>query len=225
MPYYPAFLDLHGKKVVIVGGGAVAQRKVDTLAEFGADLYLAARELTQGLREKVAQGSVRFLGTEFREPDLDGAMLVIAATDDTELNRRVSLAAKHRGVLVNAVDQPSECTFIVPSILRRGDLVVAVSTSGKSPALARRLRESLGEIFGPEYEPYLRLMGRLREEILSGSIAHAEGGEIFRDLVRSDLLDGIRTGQWERVTSTLNRILGTGYTISEIQGFARSSEP
>jgi precorrin-2 dehydrogenase / sirohydrochlorin ferrochelatase len=225
MPYYPAFLDLRGKKVVIVGGGAVAQRKVETLLESGADLCLAARELTHGLREKVDQGLVRFLGTEFREPDLEGAMLAIAATDDLDLNRRVSLAARQRGVLVNAVDQPSECTFIVPSILRRGDLVVAVSTSGKSPALARRLRESLGEIFGPEYEPYLRLMGKLREEILSGSIPRVSRGEIFRDLVCSDLLDGIRTGQWDRVTSTLNRILGTELTISEIQGFAGYSKP
>ena len=210
---------------MIVGGGSVAQRKVETLAEYGADLYLAALALTPALQEQVDLGRVRFLGTEFRESDLDGATLAVAATDDPELNRRVSLSARQRGVLVNAVDQPSECTFIVPAILRRGDLVFAVSTSGKSPALARRLREDLGALFGPEYEPYVRLMGRLREEILSGSAAHSEREKIFRGLVRSDLLDGIRAGQWERVASTINRILGTGFTVSEIQGFARSSEP
>jgi precorrin-2 dehydrogenase / sirohydrochlorin ferrochelatase len=224
MSYYPAFLDLRGKKVVIVGGGVVAQRKCETLVQYGAELYLAARELTPVLKDYVDQGRVRFLGTEFREPDLDGAMLAIAATDDPDLNRRVSLSAMKKGVFVNVVDQPADCTFIVPSILRRGDLVIAVSTSGKSPALAKQLREKLGEQFGPEYKTYLHLMGRLREEILSKSLAPRRGGEIFRELVRSDLLDSIRAGEWGRVTSTLNRILGTDLTVEDVQGFSGPSE-
>lgn len=224
MSYYPAFLDLHGKKVVIVGGGVVAQRKVETLLQYGADLFLAARELTQALKDHVDRGRIRFLGTEFGETDLEGATLVIAATDDPVLNRRVSLSARQRGILVNAVDQPEDCTFIVPSVVRRGDLVIAVSTSGKSPALARQLRERLGELFGPEYEPYLRVMGRLREWVLSRPLSSQERGEIFRRLVASDLLEGIRAGAWGKVASTINGILGSDFTHSKIEGFSGSKE-
>jgi precorrin-2 dehydrogenase/sirohydrochlorin ferrochelatase len=209
MTYYPAFLDLRGKKVLIVGGGSVARRKVETLLECGAVVDLAARVLTPELKGHVDEGRIRFLGEEFREEQVEGAFLVIAATDDPELNRQVSLSARQRGIPVNAVDQPSDCTFIVPSVLRRGDLVIAVSTSGKSPALAKQVREELEERFGEEYEPYLDLMGRIREEVLSRSLPAKEREEIFRSLVRSDLLDAIRAGDRERIALRLEGILGS----------------
>ncbi len=220
MKYYPAFLDLRGKKVLVVGGGLVAQRKIDTLLECEAAVSVVAKDLTPVLKRYVEEGRVRFSGTEFEDVHMQGARLVIAATDDQDLNRRVSLLARENGVLVNAVDQPPDCTFIVPSILRRGDLVIAVSTSGKSPALARRLRERLDRMFGPEYEPYLLLLGRLRDEILAGSLPSVERAEVFRSLVHSDLPDWIRIGEWERVASTLNKALGTNYSAREIQELA-----
>jgi precorrin-2 dehydrogenase/sirohydrochlorin ferrochelatase len=209
MSYYPAFLDLQGKKVLIVGGGAVAQRKIETLFEYGAMIDVAARDLTPVLKEYEKEGRIRFLGEKFREEQMDGAFLVIAATDDPDLNRKVSLSAGERNIPVNAVDQPSDCTFIVPSILRRGDLVIAVSTSGKSPALARRLREQLEETFGEEYTPYLKLLGKIREKVLAGGYPSERKGEIFRELIDSDLLEAIRCGDRLRVASILERILGT----------------
>ncbi|MBN1102181.1 MAG: bifunctional precorrin-2 dehydrogenase/sirohydrochlorin ferrochelatase [Deltaproteobacteria bacterium] len=209
MPYYPVFLDLRGRKVLVVGGGTVAQRKVETFLEFGGSVFITARELTETLKGHVEEGRIRFAGKEFREDDLQDAWMVVAATDDPDANRRVSECARQRGILVNAVDQPSDCTFIVPSVLRRGDLVIAVSTSGKSPALARRVREQLEQIFGAEYESFLILMGLLREEILSRGLSLEERSEIFRDLVQSDLLERIRSGDWAGAASTLNRITGT----------------
>lgn len=209
MPYYPAFLDLHGKKVLIVGGGAVAQRKIETLFEYGAVIDVAARDLTPALKEFETEGRIRFVGSQFHEDQMDRAFLVIAATDDPEMNRKVSLAAEERNIPVNAVDQPSDCTFIVPSILRRGDLVIAVSTSGKSPALARRLREQLEGTFGEEYGAYVQLMGKARENVLSGDFPPERKGEILRELIESDLLDAIRLGDRSRVASTLKRILRT----------------
>lgn len=209
MSYYPAFLDLHGKKILIVGGGAVAQRKIETLFEYGAVIHVAARDLTPVLKEYETEGRIRFLGREFFQGQMDGAFLVIAATDDPELNRKVSLAAREKNIPVNAVDQPSDCTFIVPSILRRGDLVIAVSTSGKSPALARRLREQLEGMFGSEYAPYVQLMGKIRERVLSDRYPSERKGEIFRGLIESDLLDAIRLGERPRAASILEKILGT----------------
>ncbi|MDD5204315.1 MAG: bifunctional precorrin-2 dehydrogenase/sirohydrochlorin ferrochelatase [Desulfobacterales bacterium] len=209
MHYYPAFLDLHGKKVLIVGGGAVAQRKIETLFEYGAVIDVVARDLTPALKEFETEGRIRFVGSGFHVDQMDRAFLVIAATDDPEMNRKVSLAAGERNIPVNAVDQPSDCTFIVPSILRRGDLVIAVSTSGKSPALARRLREQLEGMFGEEYRAYVQLMGEVRDDVLSGDYPPERKGEILRELIDSDLLDAIRLGDRNRAASTLKRILRT----------------
>jgi precorrin-2 dehydrogenase/sirohydrochlorin ferrochelatase len=221
MLYYPAFLDLHGKKVLIVGGGSVAQRKIETLVEYGALIHVAARDLTPALKGLETEGRIRFLGSEFHEEQMDGAFLVIAATDDPGMNERVSLAARQRNIPVNAVDQPSDCTFIVPSVLRRGDLVIAVSTSGKSPALARRLREQLEGMFGEEYASYLQLMGRIRENVLSCGCSSERKGEIFRELIESDLLDAIRLGDRLRIASTLKRILGADLN-AEIREFIQT---
>lgn len=187
----------------------MAQRKIETLFEYGAIIDVAARDLTPALKEFETEGRIRFVGSEFHEDQMDRAFLVIAATDDPEMNRMVSLAAGERNIPVNAVDQPSDCTFIVPSILRRGDLVIAVSTSGKSPALARRLRERLEGMFGEEYRAYVQLMGKVRENVLSGDYPPERKGEILRELIDSDLLDAIRLGDRSCVASTLKRILRT----------------
>ena len=138
---------------------------------------------------------------------MDGAFLVVAATDNPSLNRRVSEVARRKGLLVNAVDQPSDCNFIVPSILKRGDLVIAVSTSGKSPALARSIREALEGVFGEEYEALLVLMGRLRGEILARGRSPEENKEVFQEVIRSDILAAIRENDMEKIASLLSEIL------------------
>jgi precorrin-2 dehydrogenase/sirohydrochlorin ferrochelatase len=164
---------------------------------------------------------VAFLGEEFRDGHLEGALLVIAATDDPVLNRRVSERAKEMGILVNAVDQPEDCSFIVPSILRRGELVIAVSTSGKSPALAKKVREEIGRNFGPEYESFLVLMGKLREQVLSRGLAQDQNMDIFRELVYSRLLEAIREKDWNGAASILNEILDTQFSPSDVTNFLR----
>lgn len=216
MPYYPVFLDLRGKKVLVVGGGPVAERKIETFLEFGASVHVISRELTPVLEKHVEKGLVRFEGPEFRESVLDGAFLVVAATDDFRLNRHVSRHAKERAILVNAVDQPDDCSFVVPSILRRGDLIIAVSTSGRSPALARAVRERLEQVFGDEYESFLVLMGEIRKEILSRALPQEEKGRIFRELVKSSLLDAFREKDWKSAVAILERITGRGWSEKEL---------
>ncbi|MGD8985663.1 MAG: bifunctional precorrin-2 dehydrogenase/sirohydrochlorin ferrochelatase [Desulfobacteraceae bacterium] len=207
MSYYPVLIHLDGKKVVVVGGGPVAERKIETLLEYGADVQVVSRDLTPRLRKYSEGGTIGFLGQEFNEDCLEEAFMVIAATDDPRLNHQVSKKAKEKGLLVNAVDQPSDCNFIVPSILRRGDFLIAVSTSGKSPALAKKVREALEEGFGNEYESLLILMGRLREEILSQRLSQDENRRIFHELVNSPVLEAIARKDWNGVAVILNGII------------------
>jgi precorrin-2 dehydrogenase/sirohydrochlorin ferrochelatase len=207
MSFYPICIELEGKTALIVGGGSVAQRKVETLMKFGASIQIISRELTHKLKSLVESKEIHHIGEEFRDKHLDGAFLVIAATDDKRLNQKVSESAQKRGLLINAVDQPSDCNFIVPSIVNRGDLLIAVSTSGKSPALSKKLRKELEMQFGGEYKTFLTLMGCLREEILSMGLSQAENSRVFSEIVETDIIASLARGDITEVESTLKRIL------------------
>lgn len=216
MPYYPIFVDLRGQRAVVVGGGRVAQRKIETLLAFGARVDVIARELTPVLLEYAKEGRIGHRGREFADQYLEGAFIVIAATDDPLLNRQVSKAAKKRGLLINAVDQPGDCNFIVPSVLRRGDLLIAVSTSGKSPAFARKVRQDLEAEFGPECGAFLHLMGRVRKEIQARGLSGEENKEIFHKLVNSPILETLGSEDWTGVASMLNRITGGKWSAEDV---------
>lgn len=207
MPYYPVFVELEGKKIVVIGGGNVAQRKISTFLEYGAKVSIVAQEVTPRLRRYIDEGSIEFLGNRFSREKLEGALLVIAATDDPEVNREVSIASREMGILVNAVDQPSDCSFIVPSIVRRGDLVLAISTSGKSPAFAKKLRKEIEKSFGSHYESYLNLMGRLRAEILEKGLDNDKRKRIFDRLVESSIMEAVEKEDWSKVAEDINSVL------------------
>jgi precorrin-2 dehydrogenase / sirohydrochlorin ferrochelatase len=219
--FYPILVDLQGKKALVVGGGKVAQRKIETLLEYGASVQVVARELTAELEELRSAGRVEFLGGEFSEAFLNGAFVVFAATDDASLNRRVSREAQQRGLFVNAVDQPADCNFIVPSILSRGDLLIAVSTSGKSPAFARKVRVELERHFGEEYGFFLNLMGNLRKEILRLGLSQEENKSAFEDLVYSDLLAAIREKDWDLASQIMEKVLGRPLSKNQILDFLK----
>ncbi len=215
MGYYPVYLELEGKTALVVGGGRVARRKVETLIGCGAFVHLVSREFTKELGELIEAGQVRFLGEEFREEHLDGVFLVFVATNDKELNRKVSESAQKLGLLVNVADQPVHCNFIVPSIVKRGDLQLAISTSGKSPALARKIREELETRFGPEYETFLNFMGRLRREVLSLGLPQEENSRIFNEIVDSPMAEALSQGNREEVKAIAARILPPDTAIEE----------
>jgi precorrin-2 dehydrogenase/sirohydrochlorin ferrochelatase len=224
MTYYPIFLDLKGKTALVVGGGVVAQRKIETLLEHGAKVHVIARDLAPELAGFAEAGKVEHIGDEFHENHLGKAFIVIAATDDTALNRQVSRSAQKMGLLINAVDQPEDCNFIVPSSLKRGDLRIAVSTSGKSPALAKKVREDLEKHFGIEYELYLALMGRLRKEIIARGLSQEENSRIFRELVGSPILEAIGKEEWGLVVSFLESIAQITWTPEEVRTFCNNIE-
>jgi precorrin-2 dehydrogenase/sirohydrochlorin ferrochelatase len=158
---HPIFLDLRDERVIVIGGGEVAERKVSSLVESGARVTVIAPACTPALTCRAARGEIRLLSRSYAPGDLDGCRLAYAATDDPEVNRAVHAEATARGVWLNVADQPDLCSFTVPAMVRRGDLTIAVSTNGASPALARRIREELERRFGPEYG---ELLQRLRSE-------------------------------------------------------------
>ena len=141
--YYPVYLNLRGRRCVIVGGGTVAEGKISRLLDSGAEICVVSPDATPGIRQFVADGAVRWEQRRYESGDLDGAFLAIAATNVREVNRRIFEEANERGVMLNAVDDPPNCSFIAPSIVQRGPVTLAISTGGVSPALARKLRESL----------------------------------------------------------------------------------
>ena len=187
--YYPAFLDLRGKMAVVVGGGEVALRKIEALLAVGAVVRVVAPEIHHDVEELERRGALRIERRSYRTGDLEGAVLVIAATSRPEVNRAVSQEASSRNVLLNVVDSPALSSFIVPSVVRRGDLTVAISTSGLSPALARRLRQKLEATLVPEYGGFLRLLGGMRDRVRRELPALRQREAFWTEVVDSDVFE------------------------------------
>ncbi|MDO8616826.1 MAG: bifunctional precorrin-2 dehydrogenase/sirohydrochlorin ferrochelatase [Dehalococcoidia bacterium] len=165
MRYYPVFLDLAGKPAVVIGGGKIAQQKVEGLLNAGAQVTVISPELSAPLSRLAAGGRFRHTRREYRPGDLEGYVLAFVATDDRSVNAVVAREGKERGVWVNAVDDPPNCDFIMPGVVERGPLVVAVSTSGTSPAMARKMREELQEFLTEEHVLMLELAAEVRAEL------------------------------------------------------------
>ena len=216
MTYYPVFLNLKDKTALVIGGGMVAERKVKTLVECGADVRLVSPEMTAGLKQMSETGKINYAGPSFEEKHLDGVFLVFTATNDKHLNHKISRTAQARGLLVNAVDQPADCNFIVPAIIKRGDLQIAVSTSGKSPAFAKILKKRLDDEFGDEYQKFLELMGNIRKEVLSKGLPQNINMGIFNRIVQSGIPDLIKKGDWKEIRAILAELLPDDVSTEKI---------
>ena len=169
MSLFPAFLKLTGRRVLVVGGGAIAAQKIPGLLEAGAQVHVVSPKLSPQLAEWVRNRQITWAPKPFDSSDLDGAFLVVAATSLRDLNASVFAEADHRNILCNSVDDIDHCHFYYGSVVQRGDLQIAISTNGKSPALAQRLRKELEEQFGPEYESWLEWLGAAREALRAQS--------------------------------------------------------
>ena len=194
MRYYPAFLDLRDRPCLVVGGGVVAERKVLSLFDAGADLTVVSPALTPALRELSHKNKIMHRPKAYEAHDLTGMYLAVAATDDPGVNAAVARDCRSRGILVNAATAPDESTFIVPSVVERGDLLIAVSTCGHSPALSRRVREELERAYGPEYGLFLEKMALLRRKLLHEVADEAVRRKVFQALVDSDVLYLLKGG-------------------------------
>lgn len=204
MNYYPAYLDLRGKKAVVVGGGKVAERKIFSLMDAGAEITVVSPSLTKRLSRAKAERSISHLPRNYRKGDLRGSFIVIAATDSEEINSRVSMDAP---ALVNVVDVPSMCNFIAPSVVRRGSLTVAISTGGASPAMAKTLRKELENVYGSEFSGYLRFARQVRAEAFAGIVQKEKRERFLKGLASRKMLDMLRKQGLKAVKETVRERL------------------
>lgn len=206
MVYYPISLNIKSKRCVVIGGGEVAFRKVRMLLDFGGEVEVISPALCPALAALERDGKVKVTHRQYRTGDLEGAFVVIAATDSSPVNERVAQEAGDAKALLNVVDVPELSDFIVPSYLRRGDITVAVSTNGKSPALARRIRRELEEAFGGEYASLAEVVEEVRSELKAkGIAASAEAWQAALNL--GELLDLLRGGNREGAKDRLMKAL------------------
>jgi precorrin-2 dehydrogenase/sirohydrochlorin ferrochelatase len=212
-------INLQGRQVVVVGGGRVAYRKVMGLLESGATVAVISPALEDRLEELATQGAIQWIPAPFDEALLnryEDVALIFGATNIREVNVATFNAAAKRKIPCNIADVPDLCTFIVPAVIAQGDLMIAVSTGGSSPALARRIREDLAKRFGPEYAEMTRVMGELRRLVLSTGSPSDENKRVFLEIVDSEVLPAIKDNDWERALEILTALLPADISPLEI---------
>ena len=207
MKYYPVFLDIAGKPCAVVGGGEVALRKAQRLLQCHAMVLVIAEELSPDWEALQGEDNLHFIHGKYDPRHIEGMFLVIGATNNREVNERIFQDAQRLQILVNIVDEPMRCDFILPSLVERGDLSVAISTGGKSPAMAKRLRKELEDTLGTEYEIALRIMGDIRRIVQEKNQPSPDNQKIFDRLIYSDMLPLIREKDWHGVRKLIANIV------------------
>ena len=206
--YYPVYIQLREQPCVVIGGGKIADGKVDGLLAAQAKVTVISPELTPHLHELAEHKQITYLARTYQPGDLAGAFMVICATDRVEINHQVWQEATANQQLVNVVDDTPRCNFIAPSILRKGDLTIAISTSGQAPALAVRLKESLQRELGPEYERFLELAGELREPLAHHVPDFETRKALWYELVDSEILNVLAQGDETGAREIISQIVG-----------------
>jgi precorrin-2 dehydrogenase / sirohydrochlorin ferrochelatase len=206
--YYPVYIQLHEQPCIAIGGGKIAEGKVEGLLAADAQVKVISPDLTPRLHELAEQGKIKYISRTYQPGDLSGAFLVICATDQSEVNHQVWEEASANRQLVNVVDDTPHCNFIAPAILRKGDLTIAISTAGKAPALAVRLKEQFQKEIGPEYERFLELAGQLREPLARHIPDFDTRKSLWYELVDSDVLDLLARGEELTAKQRISEVVG-----------------
>ena len=206
MGYYPIFLEMKDRRCVVIGGGAVAERRVEGLVAVGANVTVISPAITEGLRDLLTQGAIRHVAREYQTGDRAGYDLFFVATDNLEINAVVSSEARSLRVWVNSADDPDHCDFILPGVIRRGDLTVAVSTGGASPAVTRAIREELDEYFTADYARFVQIAGEVRRELREKSFS--PGASAWNRALQGDFRRLIKEGRPVQAKELLLETLG-----------------
>ena len=215
--YYPIYLQLNEQPCTVIGGGKIAEGKVAGLLAAGAKVKIISPELTSHLHDLVKQNQVEYISRAYQHGDLSGAFMVICATDQAEINHQVWEEASANRQLVNVVDDTPRCNFIAPSILRKGDLTIAISTSGKAPALAVRIKERLQNELGPEYERFLELAGKLREPLACHIPDFETRKALWYELVDSEILDVLARDDEASAIEIISHVVGFEFAPDSFQ--------
>ncbi len=202
-PYYPIFLDVENRDVVIIGGGNVCARKAETMLRYGARVTVVAPELTEEIEGWARDGAITIKRKTYDAADLDGASIVIASTDDQRVNEQIAADCRARKIPVNVVDVTPLCEFIVPAIVDSGSVHIAISTGGKSPALARTLKEDLQRMLGTEYAEVNDALGSLRESAKRVLPTDVDRKAFFDGILAKGILDMLRDGRRREAYETI----------------------
>ncbi|MCU1347722.1 MAG: precorrin-2 dehydrogenase / Sirohydrochlorin ferrochelatase [Acidobacteria bacterium] len=203
-PYYPIFIDVEERSVLIVGGGGVSARKAETLLQYGAAVTIVSPEIADDVARLAPR--VTIIRKRYDEADLDGRTLVIASTDDPCVNARIARDCRRRRIPVNVADRPHLCDFILPAVIEQGSVQVAVSTGGKSPALARRLKHDLQRVAGPEYAQLNDLLGGLRAAAKQALPTDDDRKRFFDGILAAGVLELLRAGERDRALTLLAQL-------------------
>jgi precorrin-2 dehydrogenase/sirohydrochlorin ferrochelatase len=222
MKYYPIFLDIQNKDCLVVGGGPVGVRKAVTLGKCGANVKIISDRFSVRFDE-LEKLSICFEQKGYEKKDIKGMFLVFAATNNSDLNQQIKKDASLYNILCNVADKPDNSDFLLPSIVDRGDLVVAVSTSGSSPAMAKRVRQDLEQRFGPEYAKLLQLMGNIRKTLLLSGHNPDENKAIFYTLIDKGILEMIKANDKIKINKVLCDVLGKEFIYQDLVS-SRSDE-
>ena len=203
--YYPIYLNIDYQKCIVVGGGEVAYRKACGLKNSGAKVVVVSPEFCDQLLG--AKDIITLKKKEYEESDINNASLVIASTNSEEVNKKVYCDATKRNIPVNVVDQPDLCSFIVPSLIRRGDLCISISTGGTGPALARNIRIALEEQFGPEYADFTDLLSNMRQVVLSTITDGAKRKVVLKRLAGNEFLEMVKSKGKNETEKAMHNII------------------
>jgi len=215
-PYYPIFLDIEDRPVVIIGGGNVCARKAETMMNYGAKVTIVSPDFTDEIEQWARDGRLAVRRKRYDESDLDGANIVIASTDDQRVNEQIAADCRRRRIPVNVVDVTPLCEFIVPAIVDKGSVHIAVSTEGKSPALARTLKEDLRRLIGPEYAEVNDVLGTLRESAKRVLPTDVDRKRFFDGIIATGVLDMLREGRRAEAYRTIaDACAAAGVEVSE----------
>lgn len=216
MEYFPVNLDIRNRTCIVIGGGKVALRKTQGLLKCGGNVTVISPKIEKELKILVQMKQITWKDRPYRTKDLQTAFLVIAATDDPVIQEAVYSEAEERNLLVNVADVPKMCNFILPATVRRGNFSLSISTAGKSPALAKKLRKELEKQFGLEYDLILEILGRLRPLVLAMQQPHEENKIIFEKLLHPDLVNWVKQKNWSAIHDHAQLILGQDIPLETI---------
>lgn len=216
-PYYPIYLDIENRNVVIIGGGNVCARKAETMMKYGARVTVVSPEFTDEIEKWAGEGCLQLRRKRYDESDLDDAHIVIASTDYEAVNTQIATDCRRRRIPVNVVDVTHLCEFIVPAIIEKGSIQIAVSTGGKSPVVARTLKEDLQRFIGPEYNEVNEILGSLRDAAKKVLPTDIDRKRFFDAIVAQGVLDMLREGRRHDAYATIARACeAAGVPVSDM---------
>ncbi|MBI5598421.1 MAG: bifunctional precorrin-2 dehydrogenase/sirohydrochlorin ferrochelatase [Deltaproteobacteria bacterium] len=214
--FYPIFLDIKDRPCVVIGGGKVAERKALSLLSAGARVTVISPRITRGLKSLVRVKKIRYIPRGYITGDLEGQWLAISAAGSKEVNRAIRAEVRRLKILLNVADNPDLCNFIVPSLVERGSLKIAVSTSGKSPYMSKTIRQLLEKSLPEELGAFIEILGAVRNKLLKERAKNDKKLRIYACFLNSPMLLWIREGSTGKVNRFLKENLGKGYSLSNL---------